>query len=80
MSDLIQEIIQHPRAIIELLLAYWLFSAFVSGMPKPKGDDSQFWYGWFYTSLHTLSGSLQQAARNPSIQKIINPNGDPPKP
>jgi hypothetical protein len=68
----VSEALQHPRLILEVLVAYWAFSALVSGMPKPKEDNSQFWYGWLYTSLHTFAGSLAQAAKNPSIQKVIN--------
>jgi hypothetical protein len=70
----VSEALQHPRLILEVLVAYWAFSALVSGMPKPKSDDSQFWYGWLYTSLHTFAGSLDQAAKNPAIQKVINTN------
>lgn len=37
--------------------AYWLFSAFVSGMPEPT-PVSSLAYHWLFTSLNTLAANL----------------------
>lgn len=39
------------------LLAYWAFSAIVSGMPAPT-MQSGLAYRWAYQSLHVLAGDL----------------------
>lgn len=37
--------------------AYWLFSAFVSGMPEPT-PVSSLAYHWLFTSLNTLAANI----------------------
>jgi len=69
MSELLNEIVKHPRVIIEILAAYWGFSALVSGMPMPK--DGQFWYQWMFTSLHTFSGSIRTAVNDPRLATLL---------
>lgn len=54
------ELLQHPRVVIEVVLAYWAFSAIVTGMPKPR--DSNFWGTWIYDTLHLFVGSVKQFA------------------
>lgn len=46
---------------IEFVLAFWVFSAFVSGMPDITAQ-SGFAYIWAYRSLHTLAGNLSTLA------------------
>lgn len=53
------ELMQHPKLIIEVLVAYWAFSAIVTGMPKPQGG---FWYPWIYDTLHLFAGSVKTFA------------------
>lgn len=55
-----EELLAHPKVILEVLVAYWLFSAVVSGMPDPPADS--FWYKWAYATLHTFAGNLKQFA------------------
>lgn len=43
----------------DALLAYFFFSAFVSGMPEPTPADSM-GYVWAFHSLHILAGDLSQ--------------------
>ncbi len=43
----------------DALLAYFVFSAFVSGMPDPTAG-SGVGYRWAYASLHVLAGDLSQ--------------------
>lgn len=54
------ELFQHPRIILEVLVAYWGFSAIVSGMPEPP--STAFWYRWLYATLHAFAGNLKQFA------------------
>ena len=54
------ELLQHPKLIIEVMFAYWAFSALVSGMPDPP--TGSFWYRWAYATLHTFAGNLKQFA------------------
>lgn len=42
-----------------LFALYYVFSAFVSGMPAPD-EKSGNGYKWLYASLHTLAGNLVQ--------------------
>ena len=71
MDDVFKILWQNPWAVAKIAAAYFLFMAVVSGMPKPKPDDSQFWYGWLYTSLHVLSGNLDRASKNPFLQRLL---------
>lgn len=41
----------------ESLIAYYVFSAFVSGMPEPTSASGTA-YRWAYQSLHVLTGDL----------------------
>lgn len=54
------ELFQHPKIILEVLVAYWGFSAVVSGMPDPPTDS--FFYKWLYATLHAFAGNLKQFA------------------
>ncbi len=54
------ELTQHPRVILEVLVAYWAFSAIVSGMPDPP--TGAFYYKWLYATLHAFAGNLRQFA------------------
>lgn len=49
----------HHSAIITIT-AYWLFSAFVGGMPLPDATSSAL-YRWIHDSLHILAGNLNAA-------------------
>ncbi len=53
----------HLADVATHIAVWWVFAAFVGGMPKPAEDS--FWYGWFYRSLHLLSANLEKA-RNPN--------------
>lgn len=54
------ELLQHPKLILEVLAAYWLFSAVVTSMPPPPSGS--FWYSWLYGSLHVFAGSIKMFA------------------
>lgn len=54
------EIMQHPRLVVEVLAAYWAFSAIVTGMPKPSPNS--YWGNWVYDSLHLFAGAVKQFA------------------
>lgn len=54
------ELLKHPRIVFEVLIAYWAFSAIVTGMPKPSA--SSFWGTWIYDTLHLFAGSVKQFA------------------
>lgn len=41
----------------EVLIAYYLFSAFSGGMPTPT-DNASVWYRWLFSSLSILNGSI----------------------
>lgn len=41
----------------DAMLAYFVFSAGISGMPEPSSSSSV-GYSWLYHSLHILSGDL----------------------
>lgn len=56
------DLIAHPKIIFEVLVAYWAFSAVVSGMPDPPLDS--FYYKWLYATLHAFAGNLKQFADN----------------
>lgn len=54
------ELAQHPKLILEVLAAYWLFSAIVTSMPVPPKDS--FWYLWLYGALHAFAGDVSKFA------------------
>ena len=70
MQAFVQAIHQHPA--LYALVGYYIFSAFVSGMPSPS-DKSSMGYVWAFNSLHTLAGNLGRVV-------MRNGNGDAPKP
>lgn len=43
-----------------ILVAYFVFSAFVDGMPEPA-KNSSLAYQWAYATLHYLAGSVKTA-------------------
>lgn len=49
---------QHPAVFA--IVAYWMFSAFVGGMPAPEETDGRK-YRWAHDSLHILAGNLTSA-------------------
>ncbi len=51
-------ITQHPAVFA--IFDYWLFSAFVGGMPEPSASSSA-GYRWLHNSLHILAGNLSTA-------------------
>ena len=55
-------VLAHPQIVTaaEVMIAYWAFSAFVSGMPAPP--PGAFWYAWLYSTLHMFAGNLRQFA------------------
>ena len=55
------EILQHPA--IAAIVAYWLFSALVGGMPPPT-DKSSSGYVWLHGSLHILAGNVTAAMQS----------------
>ena len=44
---------------VDALVAFYFFSAFVSGMPEPSASSGTA-YRWAYGSLHVLAGDLSQ--------------------
>ena len=44
---------------LALMLAWYVFSAVVSGMPAPNGNSSVA-YSWAFHSLHILAGDLSR--------------------
>ena len=52
------QLLQHPAVIA--IGAFWVFSAFVGGMPD-QDESSSLTYKWLYRSLHILSGDLKNA-------------------
>jgi len=75
MNELVMVVTQHPKPFIELLAAYWVFSAFVSSMPVPDPGAVDFRrnviYQSVFTFFHTLSGSLKTAVNDPRLQTLI---------
>lgn len=49
---------QHPAVFA--IGAYWVFSAFVGGMPAPSEKSSPA-YTWMHDSLHILAGNMTTA-------------------
>lgn len=43
----------------QALIGYFIFSAFVSGMPEPSASSGT-GYRWAFHSLHLLAGDLSQ--------------------
>jgi hypothetical protein len=56
---------------IEILIAWYVFSALVSSLPTPSATSSNL-YRFVYTFLHTLAGSI---GRIPYLRNII-PEGE----
>ena len=54
------ELFQHPKVILEVIVAYWAFSAIISGMPDPP--QGSFYYKWAYATLHAFAGNLKKFA------------------
>jgi hypothetical protein len=54
------------------VVALWLFSAFVSGMPEPLQNSSR-GYEWLYNSLHLFTANLNKAfaARYPTVAASV---------
>ncbi len=63
------ELFGHPKVILEVLVAYWLFSAIVTSMPEPPSDA--FWYKWLYGTLHIFAGNVSAFAAS-KIQSLEN--------
>jgi len=61
---------------IELIIAYYIFNAVVSGMPEPMPNGNAF-YLWLYRSSHTLSGNIDRVMQ--TTGKVPKP-GAPPNP
>ncbi len=61
------ELFAHPKVILEVLIAYWAFSAIVSGMPDPP--EGSFYYKWAYATLHAFAGNLTKFAES-KIQSL----------
>ena len=55
---MVEILTQHSGALT--IVGYWLFSAFVGGMPEPLAASPAV-YGWLYKSLHILAGNLSNA-------------------
>jgi len=45
------------------VVAYWIFSAAVSGLPAPAAND-QAWYVWLYSFCHTIAGNISNVVGN----------------
>ena len=63
------ELLQHPRVIIEAIVVYWLFSAVVGSMPKPPATS--YWGTWLYGALHLFAGNLAKFAEA-KLQALAN--------
>lgn len=63
------DLMGHPKLILEVVVAYWAFSALVSGMPVPP--VGAFWYAWLYATLHAFAGNLAKVA-DAKIQSLEN--------
>jgi hypothetical protein len=64
---MIQHIHQYPFVFAGITIAlYWVFSAFVSGMPQP-GPTASTAYVWAYTSLHALAANIDKLAAQKGI-------------
>ena len=74
----------HQYPTICSFAAYFIFSAFVSGMPAPEAKDGR-GYTWLYNSLHKLSGDFSDLIQAklkglpdpPSMLKPDDPNQKP---
>lgn len=57
MQELISQFIkEHPA--IATAVAFYAFSAFVSGMPEPRPDS--FGYLWLFRTLNTFAGNIKE--------------------
>jgi len=52
----------------DALIAFYIFSAFVSSMPDPPPNASLA-YTWLYGALHALSGDLSQYIGSRTVNK-----------
>lgn len=50
-------LLAHP---FQTIAAYWVFSAFISGMPEPAPTASVA-YIWAYKSFHMIAGDVASA-------------------
>ncbi len=68
-----QEIL-HTHPAIMAIVAYWIYSAIVGGMPAPTASSSA-GYTWAYNSFHILAGNLNAAvaARYPQVLPVQAP-------
>ncbi len=60
---------------IEFFALYYVFSAFVSGMPAP--EQAPQWgvgYQWFYTSMRALAGDLKTVMNSKQFPQPVDPN------
>ena len=55
---MLEVIMNHSAAFT--IVGYWLFSAFVGGMPVPSPASSA-GYMWLHNSLHILAGNISTA-------------------
>ncbi len=60
------------HSTLSILAGYYLFSAFVSGMPDPDSTSGK-GYMWAFKSLHLLSGDLAAglASKLPQVPASI---------
>jgi hypothetical protein len=64
---MLQHIHQYPFVFTGIVIAlYWVFSAFVSGMPQPTLTSSTAFI-WLYTSLHVLAANVDKFAAQKGI-------------
>lgn len=56
----LHELLMNP-VVWKVLVAYWVFSAFVGALPTPT-DKSPAIYRFFFRFAHGLSGNLNRAA------------------
>jgi len=49
----------HLQVVATSLACWWVFAAFVGGMPDPRPDS--FGYLWLYRSLHLLAANIAKA-------------------
>jgi hypothetical protein len=59
-EKIVNEITAHPA--IFAIGSYWIFSAFVGGMPEPVTAFGT--YAWLYNSLHILAGNITSAMQS----------------
>lgn len=75
MSEISSLIHQHPA--ISLLVAYYVFSSIVGGMPSPD-EKSSSGYKWAFNTLHIMAGNLARIPQLRSIVGLDGQSGNPP--